>query len=117
MKKTRSEAITVAWPKSAMATWPSKTPEFDGEKRLPQAKPEENRQRRCGEDDVVEVPAHPRPEQLARMAMSMLGRDRVEAVDLDPEDRISFPGAHRMIAHLALASLQEDSEARQGDLL
>src|SRR2546426_184326 len=61
--------------------------------------------------------AHPRPEQLARMAMSMLGRDRVEAVDLDPEDRISFPGVHRMIAHLALASLQEDSEARQGDLL
>ena len=25
MKKTRSEAITVAWPKSAMATWPSRT--------------------------------------------------------------------------------------------
>ena len=51
------------------------------------------------------------------MAMSMLGRDRVEAVDLDPEDRISFPGVHRMIAHLALASLQDDTEARQGDLL
>src|SRR4029077_9729609 len=85
-------------------------PDRHGQKCLPQAESEEHRKSGRGQHDVVEVAAHPGPEKLARMAVSMLGRDRVEAMDLDPENGVSLSRVDGyLVTHLIATSLQEDS--------